>query len=291
MPASAVHALPEPDQLEVGHRALHPEHKAIIRIAGIVDGALVDDERARQASHLEQAVPVGRGARQARGFQHEDCTDPAQAHGGGQPLKPIPVLRELARLPEIFGHELDLRRGPPQLACAIHQFELALGAGAVVENLRGARLPRIHEGTPLLVLSEDLGMTAHDLPPLRSADGGLSAPSTGPRLRVASGSATAEPRADALCTPALVLERVVSGYPPSVGDEAWANFSARASRNRICSSRRPASNKTSDEPMTGQRLAGRRSVQPIGSCRRIPSGSSTSTTSPTPRRRYGPRQT
>src|SRR5580692_6185627 len=83
---------------------------------------------------------------------------PARATGAS-----FSVLGELARLAEIFCHEFDLRRRPPQLARAIHELELALGAGAVVENLRGARLPRVHEGTSLLMLSEDLGMKAHDL--------------------------------------------------------------------------------------------------------------------------------
>jgi hypothetical protein len=49
---------------------------------------------------------------QARGFQHEDRTDLSQAHGGGQSLETVAVLRKLPRLPEIFGHQFDLRRGP-----------------------------------------------------------------------------------------------------------------------------------------------------------------------------------
>src|SRR6185312_1757852 len=97
-PTTAVHALPEPDELEVGHRAFHTEHEPIVWIAWIVDALLIDQQRLRQGCDLEEAVPVSRRASEPGCIEAEHGADAAHRHLGGEPLEAFSALDVPARL-------------------------------------------------------------------------------------------------------------------------------------------------------------------------------------------------
>jgi hypothetical protein len=46
--------------LGVAHRALHAEHEPIVKVVGIVDSVVVDDERIGDRAKIEETMPVGR---------------------------------------------------------------------------------------------------------------------------------------------------------------------------------------------------------------------------------------
>ena len=59
-------ALTEEREFHLAHCALHAKQKAIVRVAGIVDAVLIDDQRVDQAAELQQSVPVSSVAREPR---------------------------------------------------------------------------------------------------------------------------------------------------------------------------------------------------------------------------------
>src|SRR5439155_24659 len=67
-------------QLGLAHCAFEAEQEAIIEASRIVDAVFVKNERRRQRAQLDEAVPVGRVACQARDFQTHDNAGLAKGH-------------------------------------------------------------------------------------------------------------------------------------------------------------------------------------------------------------------
>ena len=74
---AATQARPQDVQLRLAHRPLQPEQQAVVEVRRIVDAVFVEDQGVGQRADLEQAVPVGRVARQARDLQPQH--DPGAA--------------------------------------------------------------------------------------------------------------------------------------------------------------------------------------------------------------------
>ena len=66
-------------QLGLAHGALEAEQQPVVEVAGIVNAVLVEDQRVAQRGDLQQAVPVGRVARQPRHLEPEHDSGAAHA--------------------------------------------------------------------------------------------------------------------------------------------------------------------------------------------------------------------
>ena len=143
-------------QLRLAHRSLEPEQQAVVEVGGVVDAVLVEDQRVGQRADLEQPVPVGGVARQARDLQPEHDSGASHAHLGHQLLKPRAVHRRGARLTEIGVDDDDLLTRPPERYRALAEAVLALGALGVLEHLPYGRLPYIEVGAARQVTGADL---------------------------------------------------------------------------------------------------------------------------------------
>ena len=95
-------------------RTVQAEQQPIIEVGGIVDAVLVEDEGIGQRADLQQPMPVGRVARQARHLQAHHDPGPPQAHLGDQVLEALARARGGARLPEIRIDDEDLIELPPE---------------------------------------------------------------------------------------------------------------------------------------------------------------------------------
>ena len=107
---------PGPDQVQLGlaHRALEPEHEAVVEIARVIDPVGVGDQRVGQRAQIQQLIPVGVVAGQPRHLDAEHDPDLAQADIGDQVLEPVPRrrLRTGAAQVGVDHHAPDGRASP-----------------------------------------------------------------------------------------------------------------------------------------------------------------------------------
>lgn len=75
----AVEAHAQNMQFRFGHGAFEPEQEPVVKQPGMVEAIQIADESVGHATQLQQPIPFGIVARDARGFQAED--DPDLAHG------------------------------------------------------------------------------------------------------------------------------------------------------------------------------------------------------------------
>ena len=84
-------------QLGLAHRAFEAEQQPVVEVAGVVEAVLVADQRPGERADLEQPVPVGVVAGQARDLEAEHDPGLAQADLGDQALEALAAGRRGAR--------------------------------------------------------------------------------------------------------------------------------------------------------------------------------------------------
>ena len=85
---AAVEAGPQDMQLGFAHGALKPEQEAIVEEGGMIDAVGVADQGIGEATQLDEAMPIGVVARQARDLEPEHEADVGERDFGGQPGEP-----------------------------------------------------------------------------------------------------------------------------------------------------------------------------------------------------------
>ena len=73
------------------HRALQTQQETIVEVCRIVDAVFIQDQRVSQRTDLQQAMPVHRVAGQARDFQAQHDSGPAQTDLAHQPLESFAI--------------------------------------------------------------------------------------------------------------------------------------------------------------------------------------------------------
>src|SRR5215468_1090335 len=128
----------------------------------VVDAILVEDQRASERTDLEQAMPVGRVARQTGDLEpHHDARAP-QAHFGDETLKAFAIGRGCTRLPEVAVDHDDPLERPSECDGALPEGVLPLGALLVLEDLTQRRLPHVEVRVALQMPGFDLGVGLMD---------------------------------------------------------------------------------------------------------------------------------
>ena len=147
----AVQAADDVEQLDLAELALEPEQDAVIELAGIVDTGLVQDQRVGVRGQLEQSVPVGVVAGQARDLQAQHHAHLAHRHGRYQQAEAIAVASGCARLAEIVVNHTDLIGTPAKANGPVLQCVLAPRALGVLLHLAQRRLADVDDGVALEV--------------------------------------------------------------------------------------------------------------------------------------------
>jgi hypothetical protein len=145
-------------QFRLAHRALQTQQQPVIEVHRIVDAILIENQRIDQRTELQQAMPVGGIARQARHLQPHDDAGVPQAHLRDQALKPRTIRGTGARLPEVRIDHDHLLLAPPERDGASLQGILALGAFAILQHLAQGRLAHVQIGIALEVAGLDFGV-------------------------------------------------------------------------------------------------------------------------------------
>ena len=124
-------------ELGLAHRALEAEHQSVVEHGRMIDAVGVADEGVSEATQIEQAIPVGVVAGEARDLEAEDDADIAQSHLGGEPGKPISGDDAGSRKPEILIDDNDLLGWPTECGCFGSEGILTLCRLATVFDLSG----------------------------------------------------------------------------------------------------------------------------------------------------------
>jgi hypothetical protein len=141
----------------------NPNIEPVVEVGRIVDAVLVQDQRIGQGADLEQAMPVGVVACQARDLQAHH--DPGATHAdiAHQALKAFAVLARGARLTEVGIDHDDLLAMPAQGERPLLESVLTPCALGVLEHLAQRGLADIQIGLAFGVpgLNLTLGIGSH----------------------------------------------------------------------------------------------------------------------------------
>jgi hypothetical protein len=130
-----VHPLLQDVQLGLAHRSFQPQEQPVVVLGGVVHPVQVGDERSEQRAQLQQPVPVGVGARQARDLDPEDEPDVAKADLGHQALEAGASLSARPRFALVVVDDQHPRRRPPTRPGAVDEPVLQAGGLLVLEDL------------------------------------------------------------------------------------------------------------------------------------------------------------
>ena len=103
------------------HGAFQSEDQSIVESCGMIDSVAVPDQSIRHAAQIEQAIPVGVVARQARDLQTQHDAYMAECHFRRHAGESGALHRSGAGQAEIFIDHDHLFSGPSQLAGPFHQ--------------------------------------------------------------------------------------------------------------------------------------------------------------------------
>ena len=101
----------------------------------VIQAVLVPDEATGESVQLEQSLPVGVIARQARDLQSQNDTGVAERDLADQMLKAIAVISVFPEDTQVVVDDVNALVRPPERDCAITQGVLTLGALDVLQDL------------------------------------------------------------------------------------------------------------------------------------------------------------
>lgn len=143
-------------QLGVRHRALQPEQEPIVEVARVVDAVFVEDERVGQRADLEEPVPVGGVAREARDLEAEHNARAPHADFADELLEAFAIGGRRAGLAEVGVDDVDALDRPAERDGALPQCVLTPRALRVLEDLPHRRLAHVEVCVAAQVTGGDL---------------------------------------------------------------------------------------------------------------------------------------
>ena len=162
---AAVQASAQDVELGLAHRALQPQHQAIVEHARVIDAILVGQQRAGQPTQVEQPVPISIVACQARDLKPQDDPDVAEGDLGGQVGEADALDDAAGGATKIFVDHLHLRRRPAERVGPGDELVLAGRGLRVALELGRARLADVDHGRALALGGADPGVLHQGRPP------------------------------------------------------------------------------------------------------------------------------
>ena len=160
-----LHLLAHKVPLCFGKGTFDAQEQAVIVSAGIVEAAAVADEHVVEGGQVQQLVPVGAIARQARDVGDQEDAHLACAHVGKEALEAVAVAAADGRFAQVFVDDHNLALGPAQRAGAGHELVLQILGLLMFLDLAQRRLAHVEVGQALPVAVMDEYGLAHGLPP------------------------------------------------------------------------------------------------------------------------------
>src|SRR5262249_53495174 len=151
-------------QLCFAHGALQPQQQSVIEHRRAIEAVAIALQRVGEAGEIDEAIPFGIVAGQARDFQTEHEADTGERDLCSEPCKAGAGRGSAARQTQIFINDDDPFGGPAELAGLAGERVLPLSRFAIVLDLRGARLTQIDDGMAREMARCDFGALIHRSP-------------------------------------------------------------------------------------------------------------------------------
>src|SRR5947209_664842 len=161
---AAIEARAQYVQLCFAHGALQPQQQPVIEHRRVIEAVAIADQRVGEAGEIDQAIPFGIVAGQARDFQTQHEADTGERHLGSEPGKAGAGRGSAARQAQVFINDDDPFGGPAELAGLAGERVLPLSRFAIVLDLSGARLTQIDDGMARKMARRDFGALIHGSP-------------------------------------------------------------------------------------------------------------------------------
>ena len=145
-------------QLDLAHRALQPEQKAVVIPVRIVDPVRVGQQCPGQRAQLDQLMPVPARAGQPRHLQAQHQPHMAHRDLRDQPREPGPPGRVRRRPPQVLIDHHHPGGRPAQRDRPVGQPVLQPRRLAMVGDLLARRLPDIDDRQPVTMPALDLAI-------------------------------------------------------------------------------------------------------------------------------------
>src|SRR5712691_429127 len=147
------------------HGAFETEYQAIVEQRWMIDPVAITDEGIGETAKIEQPIPVGVVAGEARDFEAEHDADMAEGDFGDQTGKAASLNDAGSGNSEVFVNDDNLLRRPAQRGRLGSQCILTFRGLSIVFDLSRRGLPQIHIGNAVQMRDTDLSDIIHLLAP------------------------------------------------------------------------------------------------------------------------------
>src|SRR5437588_615697 len=161
---AAIEARAQYVQLCFAHGALQSQPQPVIEHRRVIEAVAIADQRVGEAGEIDEAIPFGIVAGQARDFQTEHEADTGERHLGSEPGKAGAGRGSAARQAQVFINDDDPFGGPAELVGLAGERVLPLSRFAIVLDLSGARLTQIDDGMAREMARREFGALIHGSP-------------------------------------------------------------------------------------------------------------------------------
>lgn len=132
-------------QFEFGDRALESEQQSSIGAARIIDAVAIGNQAAAHAADVQEWIPVGAVACQARDVDREDQPHLAETDTANKLLEAAALRRRCSAQSEIGVDHVDIGVMPAEFASALAKSLLEPKAFLIAHHLVGRRLPDVDD--------------------------------------------------------------------------------------------------------------------------------------------------
>ena len=133
-------------QFKLRYRPLQPQKQPAVGAARIIDPVTIGDEAVAQAADIQERVPVGAVAREARHVNRQDQPHLTEPDPTNEFLKAAPLRDRCSAQAEIRIDHVDIGLMPSEFASALAQRILEPQAFLIAHYLVGCRLPDVDHG-------------------------------------------------------------------------------------------------------------------------------------------------
>src|SRR5499433_1041468 len=161
---AAIEARAQNVQLCFAHGALQPQQQPVIEHRRVIEAVAIADQRVGEAGEIDEAIPFGIVAGQARDFQTQHEADTGERHLGSEPGKAGAGRGSAARQAQVFINDDDPFGGPAELTSLAGERVLPFSRFAIVLDLSGAGLTQIDDSMAREMARRDFGPLIHGSP-------------------------------------------------------------------------------------------------------------------------------
>src|SRR3974377_756556 len=165
VPDASVEARAQHMQFRLAHRALEPAREAVVEQGRVIDTIAIADQRVSEAAEIDETVPIGIVACEARSFEAEHDAHMSERDFSREPREATAFDEAGAGQAEVFIDDNDLLRRPAERGGPADQGILELRRFAIVLDLRGGGLAKIDVSCSAQMRGADLCDVTHRSPP------------------------------------------------------------------------------------------------------------------------------